>query len=294
MLEPPPAQLTCVSHDAAARLFECRMHPAHPPAGYRPCFSVPLLRELLAAQRWIAQTAAECGRIDHLILSSRADAFNLGGDLELFLALIRSGDADGLMDYARLCVTVAHGFDRIAEGRCHSIAVVEGDALGGGFEAALCCHTIVAEEGARMGFPEVLFDLFPGMGAYSYLTRRVSPAQAERMMLDGRLYDAGELHRMGIVDVLAPRGQGMATARALVERRRRMGNTLRSMNLVRQLCRPVQLDELLAVTSAWSLAAARLDRGAQRRMERLLGAQRRRSARVAMHGRTRLVGSPPT
>ena len=276
-----PYRLVRAERDASTRTYACHMHRPHAQPGYRPCFSMDLLRDLRAFQRQIEASLLEpggdSGPIGHLLLASDADVFNLGGDLALFLELIAAGDRESLLDYARLCVAVAHGFDRLANGRCHSIAVVQGDALGGGFEAALCCHTIVAEEGTGMGFPEVLFDLFPGMGAYSYLSRRVTPAQAERMMLDGRVYDAAELHRMGVVDVLVPRGQGMDAARDLVRRRRRIGNSLRSMNEVRQMCRPVQLDELMAVTTAWVDAALRLDANALKTMARLVRAQQRRS-----------------
>ena len=269
-----------IERDPAARTFACHMHRQHADSGYRPCFSMALLKDLRAFQRQVEAALLEPdgaqGPIGHLLLASDADVFNLGGDLELFLKLIGAGDREGLLDYARLCVAVAHGFDRLAGNRCHSIAVVQGDALGGGFEAALCCHTIVAEEGVGMGFPEVLFDLFPGMGAFSYLSRRVTPAQAERMMLDGRVYDAAELHRMGVVDLLVPRGEGMHAAHELVRRRRRIGNSLRSMNEVRATCRPVHLDELLAVTTAWVDAALRLDARALQNMARLVRAQKRR------------------
>jgi DSF synthase len=275
-----PLRLLRTERDQDARSFACFMHRGHAAPGYRPCFSMDLLRDLRAFQRQIEATLLEPeaaqGPIGHLLLASDADVFNLGGDLELFLRLIEAGDREHLLDYARLCVAVAHGFDRLANGRVHSIAVVQGDALGGGFEAALCCHTIVAEEGTGMGFPEVLFDLFPGMGAFSYLSRRVSPAQAERMMLDGRVYDSAELHRMGVVDLLVPRGEGMNAARELVRKRRRIGNSLRSMNEVRAMCRPVHLDELMAVTTAWVDAALRLDAKALQTMARLVKAQKRR------------------
>ena len=125
----------------------------------------------------------------------------------------------------------------------------------------------------------MLFDLFPGMGAYSYLLRRVPPAQAERMMLDGRVYPAEELHRMGVVDLLVPRGEGLQAAFELARRRRRIGNSLRSMNQVRATCSPVRLDELLAVTTAWVDAAMRLGPRALATMERLVRAQLRMQSR---------------
>lgn len=248
--------------------------------GYRPCFSSTLLHSLKNSQHRIASHLddhPEQPGVHHLVLASDSDVFNLGGDLELFVQLIRSGNRARLLDYARLCVEVAFGFARLAGDRVHSVAVVQGDALGGGFEAALCCHTIIAEEGTGMGFPEVLFDLFPGMGAYTFLTRRVTPMQAERMMLDGRVYPAEELHRMGVVDILVPRGEGLNAARELVRKHRRIGNALRAMNQVRETCRPVSLDELLAVTTGWVDAAMRLNDRALLTMDRLVRAQLRRA-----------------
>jgi DSF synthase len=257
----------------------CYMHQ-NPRPGYRPCFSEPLLVELRECQRQIAarmaNEPASNGEIRHLVLASKADVFNLGGDLELFSRLIRSGDRARLLAYAQLCVSVAFHFARLADDRVHSVAVVQGDALGGGFEAALCCHTIIAEEGTGMGFPEVLFDLFPGMGAYTFLSRRVTPAQAERMMLDGNIYSSEELYRMGVVDMLVPRGEGLQAARELVRRRRRMGNALRSLNTVRATCNPVSLDELMSVTATWVDAAMRLSERGLQNMERLVRAQKRR------------------
>jgi DSF synthase len=274
------------SYEPESGIDWCQMHGDAGP-GYRPCFSEPLLDELLATQRAIAARIAQdsdARGVNYLVLGSDTDVFNLGGDLDLFCRLIRTGDRQRLDAYARLCCEVAFGFASLADDRVHSIAVVQGDALGGGFEAALCCHTIIAEEGSGMGFPEVLFDLFPGMGAYSFLSRRVTPVQAERMMLDGRVYGADELHRMGVVDLLVPRGQGMHAARDLIRRRHKIGNALRAMNTVRRTCNPVTLDELLSVTDTWVDAAMRLGDRALQTMERLVRAQRKRSAqpRIAL------------
>ena len=256
------------------------MH-AGSPEHYHPCFSERLLHEIKRAQEALRSRVAanpdpKAG-VHHLVLASDAPVFNLGGDLALFSRLIRAGERGRLLDYARLCVEVAFNFSQLYDDRVHSIAVVQGDALGGGFEAALCCHTIIAEEGAGMGFPEVLFDLFPGMGAYTFLSRRVPPHQAERMMLDARVYPVDELLRMGVVDQVVPKGEGLAAARELLRKHGRIGNALRSMNAVRQACDPVSLEELLAVTSDWVDAAMRLSERGLHTMERLIRAQQRRA-----------------
>ncbi len=250
----------------------------------RPCFSKSLLEDMRSVQRDIANRLAQSddndGPQQHLVLASEADVFNLGGDLELFAGLIRAGNRDGLLEYARLCVEVANAFWRLSDDRVSTIAVVQGDALGGGFEAALCCHTIIAEEGTGMGFPEVLFDLFPGMGAYTFLKFRVTPMQAERMMMDGKVYDAKELKDMGIVDYVVPKGEGLNAAREIIKRRRRIGNSLRAMNHVRHSRDPVDMSELMQITEHWVDAALRLGPKALSTMDRLVRAQRQRSERI--------------
>src|SRR5207249_864252 len=80
--------------------------------------------------------------------------------------------------------------------------------IGGGFECAMSSDIIVAEESAQLGLPEILFNLFPGMGAYSLLSRRIGARAAEELILSGRVLSAAKLHEMGIVDVLAPNGGG--------------------------------------------------------------------------------------
>jgi len=275
------------SVDATQEADWCFMHSGHQ-AAYHPCFSERLLHEMKRAQENIRRrVAANCdprAGIHHVVLASDADVFNLGGDLNLFASLIRAGNRGRLLEYAKLCVEVAFNFSQLYEDRVHSIAVVQGDALGGGFEAALCCHTIIAEEGSGMGFPEVLFDLFPGMGAYTFLSRRVTSRQAERMMLDARVYPVEELLAMGVVDYVVPRGEGLAAASELIRKHQRIGNALRSMNAVRQACRPVSLEELLSVTTAWVDAAMRLNERGLRTMERLIRAQTRRAESMEAPG----------
>src|SRR6266446_10464889 len=130
-------------------------------------------------------------------LSRTPRVFNLGGDLALFVLLIKARDRDALAHYAKLCID--NMYPRIRSFSCRNlttISLVQGDALGGGFECALSSDVIVAEESAQMGLPEMLFNLFPGMGAYSLLARRLGVREAERMILSGRLVGARKLHEM--------------------------------------------------------------------------------------------------
>ena len=93
-----------------------------------------------------------------------------------------------------------------------TIGLAQGDALGGGLESLLSFNVIIAERQARFGFPESHFGLFPGMGAYNLISRRVGSAIAEEMILSGRIYTAEEMKEMGLVRILAEPGQGLVAA----------------------------------------------------------------------------------
>ena len=264
-------------------VYWCHMHADLVTSPGRACFRPILVDEILHYQQALAdrlrlrQQREKSNSLPHVVLASDSDVFNLGGDLDLFCRSIRSGDRNVLLAYARQCVRGVHGFHTGLGAGAHSIALVQGDALGGGFEAALSCHTIVAEEGVGMGLPEVLFDLFPGMGAYSFLCKRIAPHQAEKLMLEGNVYSSDELYRMGLVDVLAPRGQGVLAVEEVIRNHRRIPNARAAMHRVQAMSQPVTLEEMMSITEVWVDTALQLGDKSLRIMERLVRAQSRRA-----------------
>lgn len=92
------------------------------------------------------------------------------------------------------------------------IAAVEGYALGGGLELALCADIIVAGEGARLGLPEVKVGILPGGGGTQKLARLVGRQRSMLLLMTGKLFSAAEAHAMGIVSEVAPTGQALARA----------------------------------------------------------------------------------
>lgn len=272
-----------VEHDASNDTHWCFMHAqqAFADPSYRACFSPKMLRELRLFARSaidkVEQAAAESPtHLAHVVLGSDTHVFNLGGDLALFLKLIQAKDREGLLHYATECVDSIHLLHTRMHPNVHTIGLVEGDALGGGFELALACQTIVAEKGVQMGFPEVLFGLFPGMGAYSLLSQRVSPKLAEEMMLNGVMYSSDELHRMGVVDVLVPKGEGVRAVHELVRQNRRIAGARLALHRVREGAHPVSHEELMRITRIWVDTAMQLNDRQLRTMERLVRAQLRR------------------
>lgn len=282
-------KLTPVPRYATLRVAEsddgsvhwCHMHADLADNPGRACFKPALVNEIIQYQ-WVLGDRMrraryqDGGGLRHVVLASDCDAFNLGGDLEYFCEAIRRQDRHALLTYARQCVRGVHAFHTGLDAGAHSIALVQGDALGGGFEAALSCHTIVAEEGVGMGLPEVLFDLFPGMGAYSFLCKRVPPHQAERLMLSGDIHSSDELYRMGLVDVLVPRGQGAQAVEDVIRANRRIPHARAAMHRVRAMAQPVTIEEMMAITEVWVDTALQLGEKSLRTMERLVRAQYKR------------------
>jgi len=252
-------------------------------AGVRPCFRPELMDDMWSYLTSITlrEGLREPGRLRHVVLASDSTAFNLGGDLDLFSRLIRENNRERLLAYARRCVDGVHHLHSGLGGDVRTIALVQGDALGGGLELALACHTIVAEEGVGMGLPEVLFGLFPGMGAYSFLCKRVSPQLAEKLILDGNIHSSEELFRLGVVDVLVPKGEGERAVQDIIRQQQRAPHAHLALNAVRGIAQPVGYNELMGITEVWVDTALALGERNLKTMDRIVRAQTRNTATAA-------------
>jgi DSF synthase len=266
--------------DAQHRVMWYYMH-AQP----RPCFSPDLLSELSSFRDDMAHRldAPEDAGIDYMVLASKVPGiFNLGGDLALFRTLVEAGDRQGLQRYAHACIDMLWtNISGIDDRDITTIALVQGEALGGGFEGAMSAHVLIAERSARMGLPEILFNLFPGMGAYSLLSRKLDPVRAERLILSGKIHTAEELHAMGVVDVLAEDGQGEQAVYDYIARENRARNGFRALRAAKRLSNPVTREELIGITEIWVDAALRLTPRDLRMMDRLVARQSARGRDAA-------------
>ena len=250
-----------------------------------PCFSLALLKEIrehdaaLEANGGVITVEGESYPVRYYVGASRAPgAYNLGGDLGLFMLLIKAHDRTALGRYAEKCIDNLYArITHYGSPTLTTISLVQGDALGGGFECALSSDVIVAEESAQMGLPEIMFNLFPGMGAYQLLTRRIGVRAAEQLILSGRVLPARKLHEMGVVDVLAKDGQGESAVQQWVAANHRRHNGMQAVFGLRQLCNPVSRRELDAVAQSWVDAALRLTERDQRLMGWLMRAQQDRA-----------------
>jgi len=127
-----------------------------------------------------------------------------------------------------------------------------------------------------LGLPEILFNLFPGMGAYSLLARRASPRVAEELILSGKILPAAKLHEMGIIDVLARDGEGEAAVQAWIAKNARRRSGHQAVMQVRKQVNPVTREELDAIADTWVDCALRLEDRDMRMMSRVVRAQMER------------------
>ena len=259
-----------IHHDSKNKIAWALMSPSP-----RPCYTVELLDNLKHYINSIkAEMALNSDKFDYYVLASDMDGvYNLGGDLNLFSKLIKEKDRAGLLDYATRCIYPLYQNIVHFESELTTISLVQGDALGGGFEAALSTNVLIAERGSKMGLPEVLFNLFPGMGAFSILSRKVGAAMAEKIIFSGQLYTAEALYEMGIVDVLAEEGEGELALYQYIKSANRAKNSHQAMRKVKDLCNPITHKELMEITNIWVDSALNLTDKNLRMMERLVQKQ---------------------
>jgi DSF synthase len=245
-----------------------------------PCFNLELLDDLLHHHTAIQNLGGKL--IDKevefdlrysVMASQTPGVFSLGGQLALFRELIRSKDKDALMHYATRCIDVLYLRINHFNSPLTTIALVQGDALGGGMEAVILSDVIIAERSSIMGFPEILFNLFPGMGAYSLVARKIGTKLAEKIILSGKMYKAEELYEMGLVDVLAEDGEGERALHDFVKKQERRANGFQAIQRVRQRFNPVTYQELIDITTIWVESALKLTEKDLKVMDRLVRSQ---------------------
>src|SRR5262245_61932311 len=145
-----------------------------------------------------------------VLRSAKPGGFMAGADIGEFRTMTDTGAAEALLNKAHAVV------DRLDRLTVPVVAVIHGYCLGGGLEIALACDYRVAIDDARLGFPEVLLGLHPGLGGTVRLPRLINPLEAMTMMLTGRNVRARRAKSLGLVDAVVPERHVKAAAIAAV------------------------------------------------------------------------------
>ena len=161
--------------------------------------------ELLdAAERFDADANIGC-----LVITGSEKAFAAGADIK---------EMAGKSYFDVFANDFAADYERLSRVRKPIIAAVAGFALGGGCELAMMCDIIIAADSARFGQPEIKLGVIPGMGGTQRLTRAIGKSKAMDLCLTGRMMDAAEAERAGIVSRIVSAGKLMDEALAIAEK----------------------------------------------------------------------------
>ena len=148
--------------------------------------------------------------IGAIVLTGNDKAFAAGADIK------EMADKTYMQAYAEDFIT--RGWERVAQCRKPVVAAVGGVALGGGCEGAMMCDIVIASETARFGQPEINLGTMPGAGGTQRLARFIGKAKAMDLCLTGRMMDAAEAERAGLVSRIVAPDQLMPEAIAVAER----------------------------------------------------------------------------
>lgn len=245
-----------------------------------PNFCLKGLEEFREFSSWVKSYFSSPLRPLKYIVSGshHKDIYNLGGDLPFFLTQIRQEKTDLLEKYAHLCIDAIYNIYISFGLPVVSIALVEGNAYGGGFECALAHDYILSKNSAKFCFPESKFNLFPGMGAYSFLLRFLNQKEANKILKGDMVFKAGELEDMGLMAAVFKEGEADTT---LFDFTRELSKNY-NFNYYHTKCKKeiflITKAELLKITNIWVQASKGLTHFDLRKMEAFGKAQLRKVA----------------
>ena len=237
------------------------------------CYSITFLDNLTHVKDLIVYLIRKENIRYVVAYSLNKGVWNLGGDLEYFVTCIRSKNKNSLRDYAYKCIDLVYNYNSNYEMDVFSTCVVQGNAFGGGFESALSGNFVIAEQSAKFSFPEIIFGTFPGMGAYSFLTKKVGFNKANEIINSNKTYSATEIQQLGIINEVCDDGFGIARMETMIK----SGELEKYVsNPFPNICNRVSKQELIDVVNVWIDKAFTLTEDNHNRMLRLANAQKRK------------------
>jgi enoyl-CoA hydratase/carnithine racemase len=182
----------------------------HEPANEIGTAMLAELEQCVAAFAALAPDTSAC-----IISSNRKHGFSAGADLrELYRTAERLSEKERLAGVRQFLERIHAVLNAIDTAPFVTIAAVHGVCFGGGFELALACDIIIADQMARFAFPELRLGLIPGFGGIPRLKRDLGNAFVRDLLLTGRSVNASRAHAVGLVAQLAAEGEALRIARA--------------------------------------------------------------------------------
>ena len=169
-----------------------------------------ITQDLTAQLKATLRVLEESSETHCVVVAGSSRAFSAGSDVNEFASL------QGRVGEGKL-IEENVVYDMLAGLAVPTIAAIEGDAIGGGLELALCCDLRIASKGARLGLPEARLGVIPGSGGIQRLPRLIGLAKAKEMILLGELIDGTEAARLGLVNRATASGEAEPTASRMAQ-----------------------------------------------------------------------------
>lgn len=226
------------------------------------------------------QAIIEKERMEYVIMKSPGKSgWNTGGDLEFFIDCVANRKTELMAEYAYKCIEITGAVNSGFYNGITVISLLQGNTFGGGMESALAGDYIMAEEHIRCSLPEVHFGIFPGMGAFSFLTRRIGFEKTCKMIYSNGKWGAAELRENGIVNWVCKTGEG---ENELVKKI--INKQLVHPSPFFKSCNRVSMEELKEIVDIWLAEIRKLDARSIGIMQKLAGVQKERAALSALCG----------
>ena len=231
------------------------------------------LLDRIEESHWHWREDSRENRLRYIVLaSSHPRYFALGGDLAYLQSCIESGNAGALRAYSMRCLELIRRIFSAAD-ELTTVALVQGRALGGGFEVALSASHLIAERGAEFGFPEIAFGTFPCTGGMTLLSNRIGLRRAAAFMRNARVHSAADLHAQGVVDELCEPGEGPAAVQRFIAEHRRRYNARMALQRAEARMGGFDLVEMRTVVEDWVATAMALSAEERRVLKTLVRMQ---------------------
>jgi len=235
----------------------------------RVCFSPKMLFDLNASLDLNQEKHKNTKAI--VLASANPTIFSFGGDLNYIRSLIIKYDRKSLFNYIKLNLDVIFRF--ASHFQQLRIAQVTGAALDGGFEAALASDVIIAERQATFGFPEIDLELFPCLGSFYYLSRRIGSVKAQQLISSSATYTAEELAILGVVDVVVDEGCSTDAVINFINHYQKHSEANNSLKQIANRINQAPYSTLLERCNNWVNNAMNLSGSDLRKIERIVKLQ---------------------
>ena len=258
-----------------------------------PCLNISMLQELHETQTGLIdyfkhhnmQTKTP---VKFFVYASQVpDVYNYGGDVETIYNVAKNRNRQEIEKCAKLAIKAMYlNFTNFGL-PIHTLTLVEGDAMGGGFEKALSFGRIIAEEQSRFGLQQMRFNMLPGSGIYSFLVRMMGIKNADEVITSAKIYSASEMHDMGAVSVVARKGEGKKEVDKYLRQYKKSFRAMQALEKAKFRYAPFDFSELEYMAELFVDTIVNMDQSDLKMLKKLSEAQEKNNIEIEKRLRTK-------